>query len=150
MNMKTLPRKILATGAWLLLGVASGAAWAQTYVNATVDGQLVPGVYGRIQIGSGGPPPLIYAEPVIIHQPPVAVHRSPIYMYVPPGHAKNWAKHCARYNACGQPVYFVKEPANRPPKHGGPGVGPADDHRRDFKEERHPRGNGKGHGGHKD
>ena len=22
-------------------------------------------------------------------------------------HAKKWAKHCSRYNACGQPVYFV-------------------------------------------
>jgi hypothetical protein len=32
-----------------------------------------------------------------------------VYLYVPPGHQKNWAKHCARYAACGQPVYFVQE-----------------------------------------
>jgi hypothetical protein len=29
-------------------------------------------------------------------------------MHVPPGHAKNWSKHCSRYNACAYPVYFVK------------------------------------------
>jgi hypothetical protein len=28
---------------------------------------------------------------------------------VPPGHAKDWAKHCGKYNACGERVYFVKE-----------------------------------------
>jgi hypothetical protein len=33
----------------------------------------------------------------------------PVYLYVPPGHQKNWAKHCSRYDACGRPVYFVKE-----------------------------------------
>ena len=44
-----------------------------------------------------------------VMQTPMAVHQQPIYLYVPPGHQKNWAKHCARYNACGQPVYFVQE-----------------------------------------
>jgi hypothetical protein len=28
-------------------------------------------------------------------------------MRVPPGHARNWKKHCGAYSACGQPVYFV-------------------------------------------
>jgi hypothetical protein len=28
---------------------------------------------------------------------------------VPPGHAKHWNKHCRKYNACGQPVYFVQD-----------------------------------------
>ena len=41
--------------------------------------------------------------------PRVAVVQQPVYLYVPPGHQKNWAKHCARYSACGQPVYFVQE-----------------------------------------
>ena len=151
MIVNLLTHKLLAAGAGLLLGLAGNVAWAQNYVNATVDGQLAPGVYGRIQIGNGGPPPLIYAEPVIIQRPPVAVHRSPIYMYVPPGHAKNWAKHCGRYNACGQPVYFVKEPGSRPPKRGGHHAGPRDgDHRHGHRDDRHPHGNGRGHGGHKD
>jgi hypothetical protein len=155
--MNLLRCTLFALGGLLLS--ATGAN-AQTYVNATVDGQIVPGVYGRIQIGNGGPPPLIYAEPVIIHRPPVAIHRSPIYMYVPPGHAKNWGKHCARYNACGQPVYFVQEP---PKRKGNYSTRPAHhDHGPGFKEDRPDRGkgrhdrddhrgNGRGHGGgHKD
>ena len=151
MIVNLLRHKLLAAGAGLSMGLAGNVAWAQNYVNGTVDGQLAPGGYGRIQIGNGGPPPLIYAEPVIIQRPPVAVHRSPIYMYVPPGHAKNWAKHCGRYNACGQPVYFVKEPGSRPPKRGGHHAGPRDgDHRHGHRDDRHPHGNGRGHGGHKD
>ena len=35
--------------------------------------------------------------------------RQPIYLHVPPGHAKDWRKHCRKSNACGQPVYFVQE-----------------------------------------
>jgi hypothetical protein len=43
-------------------------------------------------------------------------------MHVPPGHARNWRKHCSRYQACGVPVYFVKsaeyEPGYQPPGKG--------------------------------
>jgi hypothetical protein len=45
----------------------------------------------------------------VIQPVPVGVAAQPIYLYVPPGHAKNWRKHCHRYHACGQPVYFVQE-----------------------------------------
>jgi hypothetical protein len=68
-----------------------------------------PGFYGRIDIGSFPQPQLIYAEPVVIQPVPVGVVRQPIYLHVPPGHAKNWRKHCGKYHACGQPVYFVQE-----------------------------------------
>lgn len=145
--------RLLVSGAAAaaLLGLAGGAH-AQAYVNATVGGELAPGVYGRINIGNAAPPPLIYAEPVIIQRPAVVVPRAPIYLYVPPGHAKNWGKHCARYNACSQPVYFVQEP---PPRRGNPYQGPRgrDDHRwdddrgRGGKHDRdHDRGHGKGEG----
>jgi hypothetical protein len=67
-----------------------------------------PGVYGRIEIGSA-PPPVLYPQPVIIARPSVVVAQPPMYLYVPPGHAKNWGKHCGRYNACARPVYFVQE-----------------------------------------
>lgn len=30
-------------------------------------------------------------------------------MWVPPGHRRNWARHCHRYRACGVPVYFVRD-----------------------------------------
>jgi hypothetical protein len=28
---------------------------------------------------------------------------------VPPGHEKHWRKYCSQYDACGQPVYFVRD-----------------------------------------
>ena len=28
---------------------------------------------------------------------------------VPPGHARNWRKHCHKYDACGRPAYFVQD-----------------------------------------
>ena len=68
-----------------------------------------PGFYGRIDIGNVPPPVVMYPQPVIIQPAPVAVVRQPIYLHVPPGHAKDWAKHCQRYAACNQPVYFVQD-----------------------------------------
>jgi hypothetical protein len=68
-----------------------------------------PGFYGRIDIGNFPQPQLIYRQPVVIQPVPVGVVRQPIYLRVPPGHAKNWRKHCHKYNACGQPVYFVQD-----------------------------------------
>ncbi len=68
-----------------------------------------PGFYGRIDIGNFPQPQLVYPTPMIIKPMPVNVVIQPIYLHVPPGHQKNWRKHCHRYNACGQPVYFVQE-----------------------------------------
>ena len=68
-----------------------------------------PGFYGRIDIGNAPPPRLVYAEPIVIQPVPMGMVSQPIYLHVPPGHARNWRKHCSRYNACGQPVYFVQE-----------------------------------------
>ena len=68
-----------------------------------------PGVYGRIEIGSRPPPPVLYPQPVIIAAPPRVRVQRPIYLQVPPGHAKHWRKHCGRYDACGTPVYFVRD-----------------------------------------
>lgn len=67
-----------------------------------------PGFFGRIDIGTPPPPAaLIFPQPVIIQPAPVAVR--PMYLRVPPGHEKNWGKHCAKYNACGAPVYFIRD-----------------------------------------
>lgn len=69
-----------------------------------------PGVYGRIDIGRFPQPAVIVPQPVIIAPPPVAVAQpQPVYLWVPPGHRKHWAKHCREYNACGVPVYFVRQ-----------------------------------------
>jgi hypothetical protein len=95
----------------LLLALSAFAlvpAVAQTSVGVSI-GIHQPGVYGRIDIGEFPQPRIVYPQPVVIVQSPVAVYQQPIYLYVPPGHQNNWAKHCRRYNACGQPVYFVQE-----------------------------------------
>ena len=85
----------------------AGAAWAADVGVSVSIGQ--PGFYGRIDLGNMPQPQLIYASPVIIQQAPVNVVRQPIYLRVPPGHEKKWDKHCRKYNACGQPVYFVQQ-----------------------------------------
>lgn len=135
-----------------LLALAGGAAHAQASVNATVGGELAPGVYGRINIGNAPPPPLLYAEPIIIQRPALVIPRSPIYMYVPPGHAKNWSKHCSRYNACGQPVYFVQEPPrggyrhDKYDKYDKHDKGHKGDKGHKHRDERHWDGDDRGHG----
>jgi hypothetical protein len=95
----------------LSLGALSASA-GQANVGVSVQIQQ-PGFYGRVQIGNA-PPPVIYAQPVLIEQRPVAVVQRPIYLRVPPGHERQWARYCGRYQACGQPVYFVRpEPRMR-------------------------------------
>lgn len=64
-----------------------------------------PNFYGRIDIGDYPQPRLLYREPRVVYR---AAAREPIYLHVPPGHARNWRKHCRKYNACGERVYFVQ------------------------------------------
>lgn len=101
-----------------------------------------PGFYGRIDIGDA-----YYPQPQVIYRNPVWIEHGsyspqPIYLNVPPGHRRDWRKHCRHYNACGERVYFVNNSwYNREyvpryqTKHGNGHDG------RDGE-----RGNGKGHG----
>ena len=89
-----------------IAATTGNALAADVGVSVTV-GQ--PGYYGRIDIGNFPQPQLIYAQPIVIESVPVGVVPQPLYLHVPPGHAKNWRKHCGKYNACGQPVYFVSD-----------------------------------------
>lgn len=103
----------------LSAALAAAPALAQD-VRVTISGEVAPGVYGRVDIGTRPAPPLVQPTPVLIVRkanPP-----APIYMHVPPGHARNWRKHCSRYNACGVPVYFVKS-AEYEPGYRHPGKG---------------------------
>lgn len=89
-----------------LLGAALSTPALATNVGVSVNiGQ--PGFYGRIDVGGYPPPVLLYPQPTFIQRVPV--DRPPIYLRVPPGHAKHWGKHCHRYNACGERVYFVQD-----------------------------------------
>jgi len=74
-----------------------------------VDQRRAAGILGQIDIGNVPRPPVVYAQPVVVAQSPEYVSVQPIYLHVPPGHEKHWRKHCAEYNACGRPVYFVRD-----------------------------------------
>lgn len=107
---------------------------AQAQYNVFIEGEVRPGVYGRLRIGDAPPPPVVYARPVVIvREPrPLLIHREPrvaeaarpvappaaqpVYLHVPPGHAKDWKKHCRKYDACAQPVYFVRSAEYEKPK----------------------------------
>ncbi len=126
-----------------LLATASSA----TNVNVIVEGQIRPGVYGRVELGSpSAPPPVWQPRPVIIVSQPQVVEVVPVYMHVPPSHAKSWRKHCHRYDACGRPVYFVRsaeyEPGYGKKRRHGKGHGDDRDDRRDDRGD-----NKRGHGG---
>jgi hypothetical protein len=106
----------------------------------------------------------------VIAPAPVTLVQQPIYLRVPPGHAKDWKRYCARYAACGQSTYFVQEDWYRrvyAPSRGyrydqvphRRGYDHGHDHDRDHDHYRdhyrgrdqghgkgHGRGNGKGHG----
>jgi hypothetical protein len=107
-------------GAWRAASIAaittmaaasSMPALAGVTVHGGVDVTInQPGVYGRVVLGGGLPPPVLFPQPVIAVPVAVAVHAPPpLYLYVPPGHAKHWHQHCHRYGACNQRVYFVRE-----------------------------------------
>ncbi len=69
-----------------------------------------PGVYGRVDIGRFPQPVLVAPQPVLVLPAPTVVAQpEPMYLWVPPGHRKNWRRYCGRYHACGAPVYFVQD-----------------------------------------
>ncbi len=106
------------------------------------------GFYGRIDVGTmPKPPPVVYQTPVVVQPAQFPAERPPIYLRVPPGHAKHWKKHCHKYDACGERVFFVEErwySEVYAPSRQAERVEPASD-----PEQGH--GHGHGHGkGHKD
>ena len=110
--------------------VPLAAPAADPDVRVILSADVRSGVYGRVEFGNGPPPPLVYADPVIVTPPPPRM-ASPaaVYLHVPPGHAKHWDKHCAKYNACDRPVYFVKSDEYEPKgKDKGKGKGKGHDH----------------------
>jgi hypothetical protein len=66
-----------------------------------------PNFYGRLDPSGYPQPRVIYRQPKAIQQVPM--NQPPVYMRVPPSQAKNWRKHCNRYNACGERVLFVQD-----------------------------------------
>ena len=81
----------------------------------------LPGLPGRVDVSRLPVPQVVLRSPVIITPPALPAPRpgvvvstpppraQPVYLWVPPGHRKHWSKHCHRYQACGHPVYFVRD-----------------------------------------
>lgn len=95
-----------------LIAAAVAAATVTTPALAADVGVSIsigqPGFYGRLDIGDYPQPQVIYRQPRVIERG-VPADRPPVYLRVPPGHAKNWKKHCREYNACGERVFFVQD-----------------------------------------
>jgi hypothetical protein len=126
--MKRIRIAVLAAMSCALL--ASLVRAQSISVNATISGQIAPGVYGQVTLGGRPPPPVVYAQPVIVQPAPVVVGAppvEPIYLHVPPGHAKHWKEHCHEYHACNRPVYFVKSAEYEPGYRADKGHGHHDD-----------------------
>ncbi len=147
---KLLALATLAAASVVTPALAADAAKADIGVSISVS---QPGVYGRIDIGRFPQPTVVVQQPVIVMAPPpprtvvvqpqpvVVARPEPVYMWVPPGHRKNWKKHCRAYNACGVPVYFVRDDwydKNVRPHGDGHGRG------RDGDDRGHGRGHGQG------
>jgi hypothetical protein len=94
--------------------VSLAASAGEPTIHVSVGGEVAPGVYGRVEYGNAPPPPVVYRQPMVIVRQPQPVVVQPVYMHVPPGHARNWRKHCRHYDACGVPVYFVKSKEYEP------------------------------------
>lgn len=66
-----------------------------------------PNFYGQLDPNGYPQPRVIYRQPKAIWQVPI--NQPPIYMRAPRNQAKNWNKHCKKYNACDQRVLFVQD-----------------------------------------
>ncbi len=100
-------------GRLALLAVSYGALGSLAHagdldIGLTIRGEVVPGVYGRVDLGGHAPPPVVYARPMVIEPVPPGVVVAPLYLHVPPEHAHDWRRHCHEYHACNRPVYFVR------------------------------------------
>jgi len=97
-------KRFLTAVAVVAATVTSPAFAADVGVSVSI-GQ--PGFYGQLDLGGFPRPQVIYSQPRVIER--VNVSRPPVYLRVPPGHSRNWKRHCRHYNACGERVYFVRD-----------------------------------------
>ena len=97
-------KKLLALS---ILAVAAVPAFAADVAVSVTVGD--PRFYGRIDVVGFPQPQLVYPEPMIVQPATPGVIVQPVYVRVPPGHAKDWRKHCKKYKLCGVPVYFVQD-----------------------------------------
>ncbi len=96
--------RVALTGAVVPGSALASPAFAQVGVSVNV-----PGIYGQIDIGGYPPPQTIYAQPTVIERAPGYGEQPPLYLHVPTGQERQWKRYCRQYDACGRPVYFVRD-----------------------------------------
>jgi hypothetical protein len=138
MNPHISLTRLIAPALLALSGFAAPAARAGDVGVSIAFSQ--PGVYGRVDVGRYPAPVLVAPQPVIIGQP--AYYADPVYLWVPPGHRRDWRHNCYRYGACGVPVYFVQD--------GWYQQNVVVRYERDERWRKHGRGHGHDHGDHDD
>lgn len=107
-----LRQNLPSTACLAALVCAAAAAEARSpaeepYRNLSAGGSLRHGVYGRIAV-RGAPPPVIFEEPVIAQREIGPMRKQPAYLYVPSGQVRKWGQHCGKWQACTEPVLFVR------------------------------------------
>jgi hypothetical protein len=103
---KKQPMKHLVFAAALAAASFAATAPVSAQVGLSVNvGE--PNFYGRIELGDAPAPRLVYRRPVVVEGE--VGGRDPVYLHVRPGYERNWRSHCGEYNACGQPVLFVRD-----------------------------------------
>jgi len=99
-------KQTLLAGVVALAAIGAAPA-AQAGVDVGVSINIgEPGFFGQIDLGNAPPPALIYPQPVVYG---AVVVGPPLYLRVPAGYESHWGRYCARYNACGRRVYFVRD-----------------------------------------
>jgi hypothetical protein len=98
---------------WLVLAMASAIGLAAGNLARAADINFSlsigePDFFGRLDVGDFQPQ-LINRRPVIIERVRSAPPPPPVYLRVRPGEERNWKRNCRKYDACGAPVYFVRD-----------------------------------------
>jgi hypothetical protein len=94
----------LAALALIAIG-SSAPVLAEVGVSVTLG---EPEFHGRIELDEG------YYRPRVVYDRPVVLDRrfrnmAPIYVRAPRDQYRDWRRHCAKYEACERPVYFVRD-----------------------------------------
>jgi hypothetical protein len=98
--------KLLLTAIALAAASITAPAFAAEFGVSVTIGE--PGFYGQLDMGGYGRPPVIYSRPITVIRGRYGASREPLYLRVPQGHSRDWKRYCGRYDACGRPVYFVR------------------------------------------
>ena len=89
------------------LGLAIVVAQAAPAADGLLDQD--PGIYGKLDLSRFGKPQVLNVKPLLVSTAKGAGKAKPVFVHVRPGWELHWSAHCAAYDACNVPVYFVTE-----------------------------------------